>query len=106
MPRAHPASPDGYLPIEEHAIVGDLRTVALVGTDGTIDWYCPARFDAPALFAALLDADKGGFLGLPLRLAPGRRVHHLRADDARVPGRGVGVHGLGAEALRAGNEGT
>ena len=36
-----------YLPIEEHAIVGDLRTVALVGTDGTIDWYCPARFDAP-----------------------------------------------------------
>jgi GH15 family glucan-1,4-alpha-glucosidase len=54
----------GYLPIEEHAIVGDLRTVALVGTDGTIDWYCPARFDAPSLFASLLDAEKGGYFAL------------------------------------------
>jgi GH15 family glucan-1,4-alpha-glucosidase len=54
----------GYLPIEEHAIVGDLRTVALVGTDGTIDWYCPARFDAPSLFASLLDSAKGGYFAL------------------------------------------
>jgi GH15 family glucan-1,4-alpha-glucosidase len=56
-----------YLPIEEHAIVGDLRTVALVGTDATIDWYCPARFDAPSLFAALLDADRGGHFSLCCR---------------------------------------
>ena len=28
------------LPIAEHGLIGDLRTVALVGTDGTIDWYC------------------------------------------------------------------
>ncbi|GAA3233811.1 glycoside hydrolase family 15 protein [Actinocorallia longicatena] len=53
-----------YLPIEEHAIVGDLRTVALVGTDGTIDWFCPGRFDAPSLFGSLLDAKKGGFYSL------------------------------------------
>lgn len=52
------APPTGYLPIEEHGIVGDLRTVALVGTDGTDDWYCPSRFDAPSLFGALLDARK------------------------------------------------
>ena len=38
--RMHGAPPTGYLPIEEHGIVGDLRTVALVGTDGTVDWYC------------------------------------------------------------------
>src|ERR1035438_4814821 len=56
--------PAGYLPIEEHGIVGDLRTVALVGTDGTVDWYCPARFDAPSLFGSLLDARKGGYFGL------------------------------------------
>lgn len=31
-----------------------------MGTDGTIDWYCPARFDAPSLFAALPDSEKGG----------------------------------------------
>ncbi len=62
--RAAPAAPTGYLPIEEHGIVGDLRTVALVGTDGTVDWYCPARFDAPSLFGALLDARKGGYFSL------------------------------------------
>src|ERR1700722_1122624 len=59
-----PVPPAGYLPIEEHGIVGDLRTVALVGTDGTVDWYCPSRFDAPALFGALLDARKGGYFSL------------------------------------------
>ena len=59
-----PVPPAGYLPIEEHGIVGDLRTVALVGTDGTVDWYCPARFDAPSLFGALLDARKGGYFSL------------------------------------------
>src|SRR5580700_9726599 len=56
--------PQGYLPIEEHGIVGDLRTVALIGTDGTVDWYCPSRFDAPSLFGALLDARKGGYFSL------------------------------------------
>src|SRR5271170_4564975 len=61
---ARPGAPHGYLPIEEHGIVGDLRTVALVGTDGTVDWYCPARFDAPSLFGALLDARKGGYFSL------------------------------------------
>jgi GH15 family glucan-1,4-alpha-glucosidase len=62
-----PVPPTGYLPIEEHGIVGDLRTVALVGTDGTVDWYCPARFDAPSLFGALLDARKGGYFSLRSR---------------------------------------
>ena len=59
--------PHGYLPIEEHGIVGDLRTVALVGTDGTVDWYCPARFDAPSLFGALLDKNKGGYFSITAR---------------------------------------
>ncbi|MFG1703022.1 glycoside hydrolase family 15 protein [Nonomuraea sp. M3C6] len=49
-----------YLPIGEHGLVGDLRTVALVGTNGTIDWYCCPSFDAPSVFASILDADQGG----------------------------------------------
>ncbi len=49
-----------YLPIAEHGLIGDLHTVALVGTDGTIDWYCCPRFDSPSVFAAMLDADRGG----------------------------------------------
>jgi GH15 family glucan-1,4-alpha-glucosidase len=49
-----------YLPIGEHGLIGDLHTAALVGTDGTIDWYCCPRFDSPSVFAAILDADRGG----------------------------------------------
>jgi len=59
-------APSGYLPIAEHGVIGDLHSVALVGTDGTIDWYCPGRFDAPSVFAAILDAGKGGYF----RIAP------------------------------------
>jgi GH15 family glucan-1,4-alpha-glucosidase len=49
-----------YLPIAEHGLIGDLRTAALVGTDGRIDWFCAPRFDSPSLFASLLDAKRGG----------------------------------------------
>jgi GH15 family glucan-1,4-alpha-glucosidase len=49
-----------YLPIAEHGMIGDLHTVALVGTDGTIVWYCCPRFDSPSVFAAILDAKRGG----------------------------------------------
>ncbi|GAA4311265.1 glycoside hydrolase family 15 protein [Streptomyces venetus] len=49
-----------YLPIAEHGLIGDLRSVALVGTDGTIDWYCCPAFDAPSVFASVLDAERGG----------------------------------------------
>ena len=52
---------DAYLPIAEHGIIGDLHTVALVGSDGTIDWYCCPAFDSPSVFAAILDREKGGF---------------------------------------------
>jgi GH15 family glucan-1,4-alpha-glucosidase len=60
-----------YLPIEQHGIIGDLHTVALVGTDGTIDWYCPERFDSPSIFASILDAENGGHF----RIAPVESEH-------------------------------
>jgi GH15 family glucan-1,4-alpha-glucosidase len=74
--------PTGYLPIEEHGIVGDLRTVALVGTDGTVDWYCPSRFDAPSLFGALLDARKGGYFSLSTRTT--QRPKQLYLPDTNI----------------------
>jgi GH15 family glucan-1,4-alpha-glucosidase len=57
---------DDYLPIADHGIIGDLHTVALVGANGTIDWYCCPAFDSPSVFAAILDKEKGGFY----RIAP------------------------------------
>src|SRR5690349_16663417 len=49
-----------YRRIEEHAIIGDLHTVALVAVDGTISFFCAPYFDSPSVFASLLDPDRGG----------------------------------------------
>ncbi len=51
---------DAYTAISDHGVIGDLRTAALVGTDGRIDWFCCPRFDSPSVFGAVLDADRGG----------------------------------------------
>uniref|UniRef100_A0AAU3HR26 Glycoside hydrolase family 15 protein n=1 Tax=Streptomyces sp. NBC_01393 TaxID=2903851 RepID=A0AAU3HR26_9ACTN len=51
---------DGYPLIENHGLIGDLQTAALVTTEGTVDWFCSPRFDSPSVFGALLDQEKGG----------------------------------------------
>ncbi|MET7367833.1 glycoside hydrolase family 15 protein [Streptomyces sp. NPDC005566] len=51
---------DEYPLIENHGLIGDLQTAALVTTDATIDWFCCPRFDSPSIFGALLDRRKGG----------------------------------------------
>jgi GH15 family glucan-1,4-alpha-glucosidase len=50
-----------YEPIENYGIIGDMHTVALVSTHGSIDWLCFPRFDSPSVFAQLLDDEKGGY---------------------------------------------
>jgi len=61
-------TPTRYPNIDDHGLIGDLQTAALVATDGTVDWFCCPRFDSPSVFASLLDADHGGYF----RVGPDR----------------------------------
>src|SRR3954451_3548575 len=72
-----------YAPIENHGVIGDMHTVALVATDGTIDWFCPPRFDAPSVFGSILDSEKGGrFQICPVN--GGGNVKQLYLPDTNV----------------------
>ncbi len=71
-----------YLPIEDHRVIGDLHTAALVGTDGTVDWLCLPAFDSPSVFCSILDDERGGHF----RLRPERyaRSQQLYLPDTNV----------------------
>ena len=50
-----------YQPIEDYGIIGNLKTAALIGKNGSLDWLCFPRFDSPSVFGAILDDQKGGY---------------------------------------------
>jgi GH15 family glucan-1,4-alpha-glucosidase len=84
-----------YQPIENYGIIGNLRTAALVGIDGSIDWLCLPHFDSPSVFAAILDDQKGG----RFRIAPSgdnfRRKQFYWPDTAILVTRFLHDDGVG-----------
>ncbi|MEV0078423.1 glycoside hydrolase family 15 protein [Nocardia neocaledoniensis] len=74
-----------YPAIDDHGIVGDLQTAALVSTAGTIDWWCAPRFDSPSVFGSLLDSEKGGHCALAVDpTAAAMTVRQLYLPDTAV----------------------
>src|SRR5579864_4766806 len=65
--------------IENYALIGDCKTAALVGRDGSIDWLCWPRFDSAACFAALLGTAEHGRWLLEPKEAPGEINRRYRA---------------------------
>src|SRR5215467_15463535 len=64
--------------IENHGIIGNLRTAALIDLDGAASFLCWPRFDSPSVFASLLDDERGGSFELtPLLEAPKHRQLYL-----------------------------
>jgi GH15 family glucan-1,4-alpha-glucosidase len=81
-------------PIENHAIIGDLNTVALVALDGSVDFMCFPRFDSPSVFAALLDPEHGGYFSIAPDLDGAKRKQLYLPDSNILLTRFLSAHGV------------
>lgn len=72
------------LPLEDYAIIGDMRTLAVVGADGSMDWLCWPRFDSPAIFGGLLDENGGSWRVQPTDGADATRQLYLSGTNVLV----------------------
>ena len=68
-----------FLPIENYGVIGNMRSIALVGINGSVDFLCFPDFDSPTVFAALLDPKRGG----SLRISP--QLGNLHTKQLYLP---------------------
>jgi GH15 family glucan-1,4-alpha-glucosidase len=70
--------------IEDYAIVGDMQSAALIGTDGSVDWLCLPRFDSAACFSALLGTEEHGSWRIAPAQEDGTRASRRYAGDTLI----------------------
>jgi GH15 family glucan-1,4-alpha-glucosidase len=72
-----------FRPIENYGVIGNMRSIALVGMDGSIDFLCYPEFDSPTVFAALLDDKEGGRFQIEPQLT-NARVRQLYLPETNI----------------------
>ena len=85
----------GYQPIENYGLIGNMHTAALVGMDGSIDWFCFPHFDSPSMFGALLDDQKGGRFKIAPTTRAGTRRQFYWPDTNVLVTRFLSPDGVG-----------
>jgi len=71
-----PQAQSGYRPIEEHGLIGNMRTTALISVDASVTFYCYPHFDSPSIFASILDCEKGGHFTIRAAVERGANITH------------------------------
>ncbi|NWF25559.1 glycoside hydrolase family 15 protein [Streptomyces sp. PKU-EA00015] len=82
-------------PVADHGLIGDLRTAALVTSEGVLDWFCTPRFDSPSMFAGLLDHDRGGHFAITAQTSGATTRQLYLADTAILVTRLMTADGVG-----------
>ena len=72
-----------FQPIENYGVIGNMRSIALVGMNGSIDFLCYPEFDSPTVFAALLDDQEGGRFEIRPQLS-NMRVRQLYLPETNI----------------------
>ena len=72
-----------FEPIENYGVIGNMRSIALVGINGSVDFLCYPNFDSPTVFAALLDDERGGRFQIQPQLDK-KRVRQLYLPDTNI----------------------
>lgn len=72
-----------FQPIENYGVIGNMKSVALVGANGSIDFLCYPDFDSPTVFAGILDANKGGHFQIEPQLT-NARIRQLYLPDTNI----------------------
>ncbi len=78
-----PEPPCSHELIENHGVIGNMRSAALISIHGTVDFFCFPSFDSPTVFAALLDDQKGGSFSIEPEME-GVRLKQLYLPDTNI----------------------